>query len=150
VVDVDLYNTKATGAGLKELQIALPQCNVSPDVRTRPDEGEGRQWAVTRKRRSLMRFTSRWALASIASLPVAGVVHLLGWLESERMVAVGEGWEMAFYWSPMVSLAIDGVLILGGIAGLIGLAVGPGAFRRLQAGAGALVCAGSFIALPWR
>jgi hypothetical protein len=97
-----------------------------------------------------MRFVSRWALAAVATLPVAGVVCLLGRLQGDRMVAAGEGWEMAFYWSPLVFLAIDAALILGGWAGLVGLAVGPGVYRRVQSVVAGLVCAGCFLALPWR
>lgn len=45
-----------------------------------------------------MRAFSRWALAS---LPLAGLFYGLGRLEGGRMAAVGQGFEMAFYWSPL-------------------------------------------------
>jgi hypothetical protein len=93
---------------------------------------------------------SRWAVASLVALPAAGLVYLLGRLEGNRLVAVGQGWEMAFYWSPLVFRAVDVLLLLGGSAGLVGLVVGPGAVRRIQAAVAILVCAGSFLALPWR
>jgi hypothetical protein len=93
---------------------------------------------------------SRWALASLASLPTAGFIYLIGRLEGDCLVAAGQGWEMAFYWSPLVFLAIDSLLILGSIAGLVGLAVGPGVPRRVQAAVAVLACAGGFIALSWR
>jgi hypothetical protein len=66
------------------------------------------------------------------------------------MVAAGEGWEMAFFWSPLVFLAIDVVLVLGGVVGLVGLAVGPGLSQRLQATVAVLLCASGFLVLPWR
>jgi hypothetical protein len=97
-----------------------------------------------------MWFASRWALASLTSFPVAGVLYVLGRLEGDRMVAAGQGWEMAFYWSPLVFLAIDAVLVLGGVAGVIGVMVGPGVSRRMQAAVAVLICFGTFVALPWR
>jgi hypothetical protein len=97
-----------------------------------------------------LRSLSWWAFASVASLPLAGLLYLLGRLEGDQLVAAGQGWEMAFYLSPLVFLAIDAVLLLGGIAGLVGLAVGPGVSRRVQAAAAALICVGIFLALPWR
>jgi hypothetical protein len=66
------------------------------------------------------------------------------------MVAAGQGWEMAFYWSPLVFLAIVVVLVLGGVAGLVGLAVEPGVSRRLQSMVALLLCIGGFLVLPWR
>jgi hypothetical protein len=103
-----------------------------------------------KKTRASVRFVSGWALASVASLALAGAVYLLGRLEGDRMVAAGQGWEMAFYWSPLVFLAIDVVLFLGGVAGLVGLSVGPGVHRRLQSFVASLACAGCFLAVPWR
>ena len=97
-----------------------------------------------------MKPVSRWALASITSLPVAGLIYLLGRLEGDRMVAADQGWEMAFYWFPLVFSAIDILLILGIVAGLVGLVLGPGVSRRLQAGVAVLGCIGSLLALPWR
>ena len=97
-----------------------------------------------------MRFASKWALGSLASPPTAGVVYLLGRLVGERMVAAGQGWEMAFYWSPLVSLAVDAVLVAGGVSGLVGLGVGPGVGRRVLAAAAVSACIGVFVALPWR
>jgi hypothetical protein len=97
-----------------------------------------------------MRFGSRLACASLASLPVAAVVYLLGWLQGDRMVAAGQGWEMAFYWSPLVFMAVDTVLVFGGIVGLVGAAIGPGVGRRVVAAAAGAACVGSFAALPWR
>jgi hypothetical protein len=81
---------------------------------------------------------------------VAAAVYLLGRLEGDRMVAAGQGWEMAFYWSPLVFLAIDAVLVCGGLAGLVGSVIGPGARPRLVAAAAGVACVGSFVALPWR
>jgi hypothetical protein len=77
-------------------------------------------------------------------------VYLLGQFEGDRMVAAGQGWEMASYWSPLVFLAIDAILFLGGVTGLIGLAAGPGWHRRMQSMVAGLACAGCFLALPWR
>ncbi len=92
----------------------------------------------------------RWAFASASALPAAGSLYLLGRIEANRKVAAGQGWEMAFYWSPLVFLIIEVVLVSGAVAGLVGLMAGPGLRRRLQAAAAGLVCLGSFLALPWR
>ncbi len=97
-----------------------------------------------------MGIASRRGWASLACLPAAGVVYLLGRLEGDRMVAAGQGWEMAFYWSPLVFLAVDAVLVCGGFAGLGGLIAGPGVRRRAVAAAAGVVCAAIFAALPWR
>jgi hypothetical protein len=97
-----------------------------------------------------MRSLSRSALVSLACLLAAGFIYLLGRMEGNRMVSTGQGWEMAFYWSPLVFYAIDTVLIVGIIAGLVGLAIESGMHRRLQAVVAGLVCVGSFLALPWR
>ena len=97
-----------------------------------------------------VRFVSPWALASLASLPIAGLAYLLGRLEADRLVAADQGWEMAFYWSPFVFLAIDTILVLGGLAGLIGLVIGQGAVRRLQSVAAGLAAVACYAVLPWR
>ncbi len=97
-----------------------------------------------------MRYASRWALACFASLPGAVLLYVLGRLVGDRMVAAGEGLEMAFYWSPLVFMAIDGVIVLGAILGLIGLVIGPGVFRRAQSAAAAMLSVGAFLVLPWR
>jgi hypothetical protein len=93
---------------------------------------------------------SRYAVASLASLPLAGLVYLLGRVAGDRMVADSQGWEMAFYLSPLVFLAVDGLLLAGTLAGVVGLALGPGASRRALSAAAAAICAGAFAALPWR
>jgi hypothetical protein len=97
-----------------------------------------------------VRFASRWALASLAALPIAGAVYLLGRLEGNRMVDAGQGWEMAFYWSPILFLVIDALLLLGGVVGIAGLAIGPGVHRRAQSFATGLACVASYALLPWR
>jgi hypothetical protein len=66
------------------------------------------------------------------------------------MVTAGQGWEMAFYWSPLVFLTIDAVIILGCIAALVGVAVGPDPLRRVQAALAGSVCIGCFLALAWQ
>ena len=63
---------------------------------------------------------SRWALASLASLPVTGLIYLLGLPPGDRMVAADQGLEMAFYWSPLVFLVIDTVPVLGKLSGWLG------------------------------
>jgi hypothetical protein len=65
------------------------------------------------------------------------------------MVAADQGWEMAFYWSPIVWLAIHAVLALGGLAGLVGLVIGPGVSGRMQAAVAVLMCVGTFVVVPW-
>ena len=97
-----------------------------------------------------MRIVNGWIVASFAALPLAGILYLLGRLEGDRMEAAGQGWEMAFYWSPLVFLAIDAVLFVGAVAGGIGLLVGPGSAQRVAAVVAVLACAGSFAVLPWR
>lgn len=44
---------------------------------------------------------------------LACYVDAYGILEAERMIARDQGWEMAFYWSPLVFLAIRGILLIG-------------------------------------
>jgi hypothetical protein len=97
-----------------------------------------------------MKFVSRWALASFISLPVAGVIYLLGRLEAHRMEAEGKGFKMADALSPLVFFTIDAVLIFGGVVGFVGFILGPGVSRRVQAAVGVLACVGSFLVLPWR
>ena len=87
---------------------------------------------------------------SLVCLPLAGLIYVFGRLEGKRMVAADAGWEMAFYWSPLVFLAIDAVLIVGAVAGLVGLAFESRQTGRMQAAVAGLVCIGSFLALPWR
>jgi len=99
---------------------------------------------------SAVRLVSPWELASLAALPLAGVVYLLGRLEGDRMVAANQGWEMAFCLSPLVLGAVDVVLLLGAGAGLIGIVAGPHWHRRAVSATTSLACAGCFLALPWR
>ena len=63
---------------------------------------------------------------------------------------VDRPFRMVFYCSPFVFLAIVAVLILGGAAGLVGLALGAGMPRRVQAALAVSVCVGSFASLPGR
>jgi hypothetical protein len=97
-----------------------------------------------------MRSISRSVLISLGCLCGAGIIYLLGRLEDDRMVSAGQGWEMAFYWSPLVFLAIDALLVAGTIAGLIGFAMESGVHRRLQGVLSAIVCVAVLLALPWR
>ena len=89
---------------------------------------------------------SRWALTSVAALAVATAIHVLG-REKCWVVASIPGFERAFYWSPLALLAIKAVLILGVVAGSVGLLVGPGMTRRTQAAVAALGCVGGFLFL---
>jgi hypothetical protein len=100
--------------------------------------------------RELVRWPSPFALASLGCLAVAGVVYLWGRFEADRLRATGQGFEMAFYLSPLVFQAVDGLVILGAVIGLIGAVVGRGWPRRLQAFAAGLLCGGCFMLLPWR
>ena len=97
-----------------------------------------------------MRYISRWAVFSLTCLPVAGLAYVLGRLEGDRMVAADQGWEMVFYWSPLVFGVIDDVVIIGVIMGLAGLALESGMLRRMQATLAGLICLVSFLGLPWR
>jgi hypothetical protein len=96
------------------------------------------------------RTVSRYAIVSLSCPPLAGAVYLLGWIEGRRMVAADQGFEMAFYWSPLVFLAVDSALVVGAVVGLVGLGVGPGVWPRVQAASAALLCAGCILAVPWR
>lgn len=93
---------------------------------------------------------SRYAIVSLSCLPLAGFVYLLGWLEGRRMKAAGQGWEMAFYLSPLLFLAVDSILFVGVLVGSVGLGVGPGVSPRVQAASSALLDAGCFLLLPRR
>ena len=93
---------------------------------------------------------SRWALASLACLPVGALIWYVGRIQADRMVAADQAWEMAFYLSPLVFRTVDALLILGSLLGLIGLGVGPGVRRRVQSAVAALLCVGMIAAVRWR
>jgi hypothetical protein len=65
--------------------------------------------------------TRWWTLISLVSPLAAGLIYMLDRL-GRWMVSGDSGFEMAFPWSPLVFLSTDIVLILGAIAGLVGLA----------------------------
>jgi len=79
----------------------------------------------------------------------AGVAYWLGWLKAERMVANGQGFEMAFYWSPLVFLAVDAILVVGVVTGLAGTILGPGHVRRSLSLSGGVICLAAFFLVPW-
>lgn len=97
-----------------------------------------------------MNQVSRLAFASVALLLLTGPAYLLGRFVGDRMDSAGQGWEMAFCWSPIVFIAIDGMLVLAAIAAIVGLFVGPGVHRRVQSTLAGLACASVFLVLPWR
>jgi hypothetical protein len=66
------------------------------------------------------------------------------------MEASGQGFEMAFYFSPLAFRGMDGILLIGAILGVVGAALGPRWYHRCIAVLGGLLCAGWFTQLPWR
>ena len=92
---------------------------------------------------------SGYTLLSRASIGLAGVVYLAGRLVGNRMVAAGQGWEMAFYLSPAVFLAIDFILCFGIVIAAIGVAIGPGWGNRFRSLAVGLLNLGCFVVVPW-
>jgi hypothetical protein len=87
---------------------------------------------------------------AVACFPLAGAFHVWAKWYANRMSDRGEGWEMAFYFSPLAFMVMDVLLILAGVLGLVGLFVGPRWYHR-----GIAVCAelGSVVwytLLPWR
>jgi hypothetical protein len=62
---------------------------------------------------------------AVICLPLAGAFDLWSRWSADRMAAHGEGWEMAFYFSPLAFRVMDGLLLLAGALGLIGACVGP-------------------------
>jgi hypothetical protein len=65
--------------------------------------------------------TRWWTLISLLSPLAAGLIYTLDRL-GRWMVSGDAGFEMAIPWSPLVFLATDIVLIVGAVAGLVGLA----------------------------
>lgn len=51
-----------------------------------------------------------WTLISAGLVAAAGITYYIGRLVGDRMVAAGNGFEMAFYLSPLVFYAIDAFL----------------------------------------
>lgn len=97
-----------------------------------------------------MRAISCWALLSVACPLLAGLVYLLGHLKGERMETAGQGWEVAFYLSPLVFLAVDVALFVGMGFALLGMVLGTCWRWRVQAVVAGLVCAACFFLVPWR
>src|SRR5262245_24430700 len=82
--------------------------------------------------KSMRRHVSLSAIASILCSILAGVVYLAGWLEGERLVAASQGFEMAFYLSPLVFMAVDFLLVVGLGVGLVAMFRAPDRWRCLQ------------------
>ena len=59
------------------------------------------------------------SLTSCALPLLAAIVYLLGQWESYRMVARGDGFAMAFYWSPLVVLTAQTLLVFGCLVGIV-------------------------------
>jgi hypothetical protein len=66
------------------------------------------------------------------------------------MVAADQGWEMAFYFSPMAFLVMDGLLLIGGILAAVGVVVGPRLIDRIVATLAGAAGVGWFTLSPWR
>lgn len=97
-----------------------------------------------------LRRTPACCLASIGCLLGAVLVYCVSWIEAARMEAAGQGWEMAFYFSPMVFLFLDFLLLTGALFGFLGVFAGPGARWRLTSTLSFLLCLIVFAAVPWR
>jgi hypothetical protein len=67
---------------------------------------------------------SRWTLISLVSWLGAVGLLLLGRTVGSQMIASGQGFEMAFYWSPHVYLEVRVLLAFAAVAGLFGVVVG--------------------------
>jgi hypothetical protein len=66
------------------------------------------------------------------------------------MVAHGEGWGMAFYFSPLSFRVMDGLLLLAGVLGVVGAVAGPRSYHRLVAAAAGVAGVAWFTQLPRR
>jgi hypothetical protein len=96
---------------------------------------------------------SRFALPTIAAmafLVLAILAHVGSLLEAWRMVAAGEGWEMAFYFSPVAFLTIDSLLLLSCMCALAGIVLGPRVRSRVTCLVILSASAGRFMTVPWR
>jgi hypothetical protein len=93
---------------------------------------------------------SRCALAAIALLFLAILADVASWLEAQRMEAAGQGWEMAFYFSPLAFWTVDTLLVLSCMAALVGTVLGPGIRPRLICLVILSLGAGRFMTVPWR
>jgi hypothetical protein len=82
---------------------------------------------------------SRWALISFASSLGAVSFFLFGRAEGSRMIASGQGFEMAFYWSPLVYFVVKALLAIAAVAAVVGVVWGPETPRRIQAALALLV-----------
>jgi len=86
----------------------------------------------------------------VACVALAGLFYLVARQHAGRMVESGHGWEMAFYFSPLVFLAVDGLALVGAVVALFGLIAGPGLWHRVQSVVAALLCVAIFVLVPWR
>jgi hypothetical protein len=96
------------------------------------------------------KYLPRAGIVAIWCPAFAGVLWLLCRLYAEHLVAEGQGWEMAFYFSPIAFLIVDLALVAGVIAAGIA-AFGPIGWKwrivTLLAGATSAV---SFVLAYWR
>lgn len=93
---------------------------------------------------------SFFAWSSAACFALAIVFYLWSRWYADRMVANDEGWAMAFYFSPLAFLVMDGILVIGTILGIVGALVGPHWRYRAVAVTAGIACAGWFTQAPWR
>jgi hypothetical protein len=81
---------------------------------------------------------------------LAGIAYSLGWLQAERMVVKGQGFETAFYWSPLVFLAVDTILFVGMVTAVAAVYAGPGIVRRAFSFFAGVVSLTALLLVPWR
>src|SRR5262245_49132056 len=97
-----------------------------------------------------MRVVGRIAWAAVICLLLAGAFDMWSRWYADRMVARDEGWEMAFYFSPLAFRVLDGLLLLAGALGLIGACVGPRWYQRMVALVAGVAGIRWFMQLSWR
>jgi hypothetical protein len=81
---------------------------------------------------------------------MAGVAHIGGRLEADRMINRGQGFEMAFYWSPLVFLVVDGLLLVGTLSGLLGVLLSSKLRHRILSLSIGVANGLYLMLLPWR
>jgi hypothetical protein len=96
-----------------------------------------------------LRVAGRSTWVAVTCLLCAGAFYLWSLWHANRMDLRAEGWEMAFYFSPLAFLVMDGLLLLAGVLAVVGALAGPRWYHRAVAVSAGLVAMGWFTQLPW-
>lgn len=64
---------------------------------------------------------SNWTIISATLTALSAIMFCVGTMVGDRMVAGGNGFEMAFYLSPFIFQSIDALLIAAICVGIVGL-----------------------------